>query len=87
MNLAEQLRYSANNRYLIGKTLSQCVSLAQAIGQAAEAGKQFTVKQPARSKFIGSIQVGEYILTGSIPDKDLCESVVLTGEESETTND
>lgn len=73
---ADQLRFSANNRYLAGKTLSRCVTLANAVGQLAEVGQRFNVADESKGKLIGCVQVGEYILTGSIPPRDLVDSVL-----------
>lgn len=64
----------------IGKGLSQCVSIAQSVGQLADCGKQYHVKPEAESKFIGAVQVGEYILTGEIPPASLIREVIKVGE-------
>lgn len=81
--LIEQLRYSHGNKHLIGKTLSNAVTVADAIGKMAEAGRQFTITEHIRSKFVGTVQVGEYILTGKIPAKDLVESVLNITEPTQ----
>lgn len=78
--IIEQLRFSHGNKHLIGKTLSGAVTIADSIGKMAEAGRQFGITDPIRGKFVGTVQVGEYILTGKIPAKDLVESVLnITG--------
>lgn len=78
--LIEQLRFSHGNKHLIGKTLSNAVTVADSIGKMADAGRQFSITEPIRDKFVGTIQVGEYILTGNIPAKDVVESVLnITG--------
>jgi hypothetical protein len=76
--LAAQLHERFTRQSLIGKTLSQCVTLAQSIGQLAEVGKQLGVKESRVGVVVGSIQAGEYILTGKVPDKDLVRSVLKT---------
>lgn len=73
---AEQLRLSANTKHLAGKTLSHCVSLAQSIGQMADVGQRFTITAEIADRFIGSVQVGEYILTGEIPAASLVSEVI-----------
>jgi hypothetical protein len=74
--LAAQLNERFTRQSLIGKTLSQCVTLAQSIGQLAEVGKQLGVKESRVGVVVGSIQAGEYILTGKVPDKALVRSVL-----------
>lgn len=74
--LVERLRFSHGNKHLAGKTLSRAVTIATSIGALAEAGKQFTITERVRDPFVGTIQVGEYILTGEIPDRALVESVL-----------
>lgn len=75
-HLAAQLSNRFTRQFLFGKTLSQCVTLAESIGQFAEAGKQLGVKESRAGTVVGSIQVGEYILTGKVPDKALVRSVL-----------
>ena len=75
-HLAAQLSNRFTRQSLFGKTLSQCVTLAQSIGQFAEAGKQLGVKESRAGMVVGSIQAGEYILTGEIPDSTLVRSVL-----------
>lgn len=74
--LAAQLNERFTRQSLFGKTLSQCVTLAQSVGQLAEAGKQLGVKESRAGVVVGSIQVGEYILTGKVPDSTLVRSVL-----------
>lgn len=80
-DLAAQLRYKHGNQFLAGKTLSRAVSIAQSIGVMAEQGKQFSISERIKDVFVGTIQVGEYILTGQIPAKDLVESVISVQPE------
>lgn len=77
---AEQLQLSANTKFSAGKTLSHCVSMAQSMGQMADVGRQFTITPQVADRLIGSVQVGEYILTGEIPSSDLCASVINVQE-------
>ena len=79
--LIEQLRFSHGNKFLAGKTLSRAVSIAQSVGQLAGKGKRYTISQRAADAFIGNIQVGEYLLTGEIPDRNLVASVIKIGEK------
>ena len=81
--LVEQLRFSHGNKHLIGKTLSRAVTIATSVGVLAEAGKQFTITERVRDIFVGTIQVGEYILTGKIPGAELVASVLRVGEGEE----
>lgn len=74
--LVERLRYSHGNKHLIGKTLSRAVTMATSIGVLAEAGKQFNITERVKDIFVGTVQVGEYILTGEIPAADLVASVL-----------
>ena len=76
-SMVEQLRYTHANKHLIGKSLSACVTLASSVGTLAELGRQHVIKQERADQIIGSIQVGEYIMTGEIPKKDLVESVMV----------
>ena len=80
--LVEQLRFSHGNKHLIGKTLSRAVTIATSVGVLAEAGKQFAVTERVRDIFVGTIQVGEYILTGKIPGAELVVSVLAIAPES-----
>ncbi len=80
VSFAEQLQYSAQNRHLAGQSLSKCVTLAQSIGQLAEQGRKYQLPLNVIDKFVGAVQVGEYILTGFIPDKETVESVIETQE-------
>jgi hypothetical protein len=73
MSFAEQLRQSSETKFFTAKTLSHCVALATSIGQLAEIGQQHTVSESNRDRFVGAVQVGEYILTGFIPDRELVE--------------
>ncbi len=79
--LVEQLRFSHGNKHLIGKTLSRAVTIASSVGVLAEAGKQFTVTERVRDIFVGTIQVGEYILTGKTPGAELVAAGLNIGEE------
>lgn len=83
--LVEQLRFSHGNKHLIGKTLSRAVTIATSVGVLAEAGKQFTITERVRDIFVGTIQVGEYILTGEIPGAELVASVLKVGDGEEET--
>lgn len=74
--IAAQLNERFPRQSLFGKTLSQCVTLSQSIGQLAEAGKQLGVKESRAGMVVGSIQAGEYILTGEVPDSALVRSVI-----------
>ena len=74
--LVEQLRFSHGNKHLIGKTLSRAVTIATSVGVLADTGKQFTITERVRDIFVGTIQVGEYILTGKIPGAELVASVL-----------
>lgn len=74
--IAAQLNDRFTRQSLIGKTLSQCVTLAQSIGQLAEVGRQLGVKESRVGTVVGSIQTGEYILTGEVPDSALVRSVI-----------
>lgn len=76
-SIAEQLRFSHGNKHLIGKTLSRSVSMAQSIGTFAEQGKQFRITERIKKTFIGTIQVGEYILTGEIPSIQTVADVLV----------
>lgn len=78
--LVEQLRFSHGNKHLIGKTISRAVTIATSVGALAEAGKQFTITERVKDVFVGTIQVGEYILTGEIPSAGLVASVLKIGE-------
>lgn len=80
--LVERLRFSHGNKHLIGKTLSRAVTIATSVGVLAEAGKQFTIKEGVKDIFVGTIQVGEYILTGEIPSAELVVSVLAIAPES-----
>ena len=80
--LVERLRFSHGNKHLIGKTLSRAVTIATSIGVMAEAGKQFTINERIKDIFVGTIQVGEYILTGEIPKADLVASVLAIAPEN-----
>ena len=79
--LIEQLRFSHGNKFLAGKTLSRAVAIAESVGQLADSGKQYTINQRAADAFIGNAQVGEYILTGQIPARELIESIIVIKDE------
>lgn len=80
--LVERLRFSHGNKHLIGKTLSRAVTIATSVGVMAEAGKQFTINERVKNIFVGTIQVGEYILTGEIPKADLVASVLAIAPDT-----
>ena len=80
--LVERLRFSHGNKHLIGKTLSRAVTIATSVGVLAEAGKQFTIKEGVKDIFVGTIQVGEYILTGEIPSAELVASVLAIAPDT-----
>ena len=80
--LVERLRYSHGNKHLIGKTLSRAATIATSVGVLAEGGKQFTITERVKDVFVGTIQVGEYILTGEIPSAGLVASVLAIAPES-----
>ena len=74
--LADQLRYRHENKFLCGQMLSRAVTLASSIGEMAEKGKRFTLNEKSKDRFIGMVQLGEYILTGAIPAPSLVLNVV-----------
>lgn len=80
-SLVEQLRFSHGNKHLIGKSLSRSVTMAQSIGTFAEQGKQFRISERIKKTFIGTIQVGEYILTGQIPSIQTVSDVLVIGSD------
>ena len=80
--LVEQLRFSHGNKHLIGKTLSRAVTIATSVGVLAEAGKQFTINERVKDIFVGTVQVGEYILTGEIPSAELVASVLAIAPDT-----
>lgn len=76
-SVVEQIKFSANNKHLIGKSLSAFVTLASSVGAMAEHGKQHHIKEEVADRLIASIQVGEYIQTGEIPSSELVRSVLV----------
>jgi hypothetical protein len=74
--LAAQLHERFTRQSLFGKTLSQCVTLAQSVGVLADQGKRYTIKHSASSAFVGAVQVGEYVQTGKVPAAALVLSVL-----------
>ena len=76
MSLADQIRYKHNNTNLIGQSLTSCVTLAHSVGQMADKGARHSVPDHLKPTFCGAVQVGEYIITGKVPESQLVLSVV-----------
>ena len=75
--LVDQLRFSHNNKHLIGKSLSAFVTIASSVGALAEQGRQHHIKEEIADRLIASIQIGEYIQTGQVPSTELVRSLLV----------
>lgn len=81
MDIVQELRGKHERKFAHGKMLSACVTLARSVGDMAEHGRQMSFKEHAIPKVVGGIQVGEYILTGEIPNAELVQSLIFAKPE------
>ena len=87
MDIVQELRGKHERQFRHGKMLSSCVTMARSVGDLAEHGRQMSFKESAINTVTGGIQVGEYILTGAIPDAELVQSLLFVKPTENTESE